>query len=152
MKAREIAEQVHALTLREVSNMLVKSVDEILASLMEQRGFVISSQGVVVAYAALYEWQNYYEIGSVVTHPDHRRRGYAEKVAAEAIAAARLLGDKQIIALTNQASTPLFSKLGFEETPKTNGKPELWESCVSDKCPEQCQWPQCHCRLMILSA
>ena len=55
------------------------------------------------------------EIGSIVTHPLHRRRGYAGQVVAALIRHLANEGARTFLCLfqTNQTARPLYEKLGF---------------------------------------
>ncbi|AKM82080.1 TPA: GNAT family N-acetyltransferase [Candidatus Berkelbacteria bacterium] len=147
---KEIAEQIASLINPEASrsNMLPRKAEEIHMAIQKGRGFVIAENGMVICFVAIYEWPRYLEIGSVVTREEYRRRGYASRLINEAVTAAKLMGDKPIIALTNPRSTRLFEALGFRHKPrKDEVQNGFWEPC-KQTCIDYGRWPKCHCTFM----
>ena len=80
-------------------------------------GAVCTEDDRVVAYGGMllapYEGQ----ITNIATHPDHRRRGYAEAVTSELL---RIAFEKQLeqvaleVRVSNEGAIRLYEKLGFE--------------------------------------
>jgi len=99
--------------------------------------------------AVIYPGDKCVEIGAVITDPECRGRGYATRVVTQAILRAEeSFPDLPIIAMTNEASTGLFQKLGFREHDKGTVFPELQEPCRR-LCPEWDNWPNCHCHYLV---
>jgi N-acetylglutamate synthase-like GNAT family acetyltransferase len=148
-KVSSVAEQVAAMIEYEAerSKMLAKTIGEIIAVMKSRRAIVIEAKGQVIAFAAVYEWKHYAEIGSVVTHPEHRKKGHGLEAINRSMAFAYSL-HKPIIALANEASSRLFEKVGFKPGDKRTAHSELWAPCPTE-CLEYAKWPDCHCQLMI---
>lgn len=132
----------------ELGVMLPKQLEEIENCIRSGKGFYETEGDVVTVYAAIYEWNKYLEIGSVVTHPDFMGKGLATLITKRAIVAAKLLTTKPIIALTNERSTRLFEKLGFVHRKMSVNK-TFWEPC-KQTCVDYGRWPACNCHFMIL--
>ncbi len=86
-----------------------------LISLEPERCFAIADGGRVVATCSLLVYgRDLAWLGMVLTHPDHRRRGYARRLIEIALAAAR---DQRIRSVKLDGTTegePLYRSLGFE--------------------------------------
>ena len=131
------------------SKMLAKTFGEILDMLRRDRAVTIEERSTVLSFAAIYEWEHYAEIGSLVSHPAYRERGYGIKVVQRAIVLARREIPKPIIALANDLSRHLFERSGFHYRDKRNADSELWLPCPLG-CLEYGHWPNCHCHFMTL--
>lgn len=112
------------------------------------RGVAIFNDEKPVSFARCWEYEDCVEIGSVVTDPAKRGRGYAQMAATQVIFWSQETKNKPLIAFTNPESFGLFHKLGFRERPKNEGSSELWIPCRD--CQEVGNWPKCHCHFMRL--
>lgn len=145
----DISKQIEDMIkpVADLGEMLPKSAKDIEVRIKEGKGFYIQQDGFVVAFAALYEWPRYLEIGSVITRKEYRGKGFAKKVIKLTIETAKGIGGKPIIALTNKKSTKLFESLGFRYQDKTVEGKVFWEPCKKT-CVDYGRWPDCHCHFM----
>ncbi len=84
-------------------------------------GMVCLEEGCVVAYACMVSVLDEGQIVNVATHPDHRRRGYADAVLSALLALAR---ERGIVTMTlevresNYGAQALYRSHGFEAVGK----------------------------------
>ena len=152
MTTIEIAKQVSKMIEMpaRAGRMLPKTPKDIETILGLGRGFYVERDGLIVSFAAYFEWPKYLEIGSVITHDDYRHQGLAKKIVAETLQAAREYSGKPVIALTNDESAKLFESFGFRTKPrKEKLQTSFWEPC-KDICVDYGRWPRCNCHLMEL--
>jgi ribosomal protein S18 acetylase RimI-like enzyme len=79
--------------------------------------FGIDHAGELVAMGGVQtQLPGFSEIGSIATHPAHRRRGYASQIVAALTRHLLTLGQQVFLVLfqTNKAALALYQKLGFE--------------------------------------
>lgn len=129
----------------EKGNMLPKTSLEVEEAYLSGTGFPFYKGGKAVAFVAVYEASEYFELGSAVTLPDHRHRGYSSKCLHKAIRSVQDKG-KEVLAFTNSSSTGLVRKMGFRERNRMEMPKEALLECKS--CLEAGKWPNCHCRYM----
>lgn len=80
------------------------------------RHFAALAEGAVVSGADLYSDGRTAQIEQVITHPEHRRRGFAAAVVLHAQAAAREEGHDLVFLVVDDVEGPkgLYARLGFE--------------------------------------
>ena len=79
--------------------------------------FGIARAGELIAMGGVQtQLPGFSEIGSIVTHPAHRRRGYASQIVAALTHHLLAQGQDVFLVLfqTNEAALALYQKLGFE--------------------------------------
>lgn len=146
---KQISQQVSQMikAKADLGLMLPKTPTEIEYKILIGWGFYELDGDVVTAFAAIYEWKKYFEIGAVVTHPDYYGKGLGYTVTKKALEVAKQAGDKPIIAIVNAQSTRIFEKLGFVSH-KMPTDQKFWEPC-KQVCVEFGRWPECNCHFMI---
>jgi ribosomal-protein-alanine N-acetyltransferase len=80
-------------------------------------GFVALEDGQVTAYVGMMLVLDEGQITNVATHPDYRRKGYAEAVLDRLIAYSQAAGVSEIfleVRRSNNAAIKLYEKMGFE--------------------------------------
>lgn len=103
----------------------------------------------LVGHVCLVVWKNYVEICALIVNPKFRRHGIGTRLLREGVKMAEdLFMKRHVIIMPNEKSYPLSIKAGFDEKRKEYFEPEVWESCLS--CKEHKNFPNCHCRPMIL--
>jgi ribosomal protein S18 acetylase RimI-like enzyme len=130
------------------SLMLSKTFEQIDEMLRRERGFAVLHEGAPVSFAGISEWQNYWEIGGLVTSPAFRRHGFGTSALIQATMQAQRLPKKPIIALANATSAKMLEKIGFVKKPQDWFDDEVWLDCKN--CLECDKRPDCHCVSMTL--
>jgi GNAT superfamily N-acetyltransferase len=72
-------------------------------------GRMVVATAALMGYATRLAW-----VGMVLTHPDHRHRGYAKQLLSELLTRADALGIPTIKLDATEQGQPLYEKLGFE--------------------------------------
>ena len=104
------------LTPLEEQGVLVRRSRELLEAEISQFYVLVNSEGMIASCVALYPFDNHQsaELACVVTHPDFRRQGFAERLLQRAESDARKLGLKHLFVLTTQTAH-WFLENGFEQ-------------------------------------
>lgn len=152
LTVKEISSQVSSLIKSQADQglMLPKTPVEIEYAILIGWGFYELDGDVVTAFAIIYEWKNYVEIGGLITHPDYYGQGLCLKVTSRALEVAKTIGDKPIIALVNEKSTGIFEKLDFfyQKMSRNSNSEKFWEPC-KQVCIDYGRWPACNCHFML---
>jgi amino-acid N-acetyltransferase len=116
----------------ELGKMLFKSYAQLYEDL---RDFgVYESDGQVVGCVALtIIWADLAEVRSLAVEDEFRGKGIGRTLVEWAIAEARRLGIRRVMALTYELG--FFEKLGFEAVPKDSLPLKVWSDCV--RCPKR---------------
>jgi amino-acid N-acetyltransferase len=111
----------------ELGKMLFKSYAQLYEDL---RDFgVYESDGQVVGCVALtIIWADLAEVRSLAVEDEFRGKGIGRTLVEWAIAEARRLGIRRVMALTYELG--FFEKLGFEAVPKDSLPLKVWSDCV----------------------
>lgn len=103
----------------------------------------------LAGHVCVAEWRNYTEICALIVDEKYRRHGIGTRLLKEAVGlAGKLAPKKHIIILPNEKSYPISKRSGFQEKSKAYFESEIWDACSS--CGEKDNFPNCHCRPMIL--
>ncbi|MDD3006053.1 MAG: GNAT family N-acetyltransferase [Candidatus Pacebacteria bacterium] len=104
----------------------------------------------IVGFVSLVIYQNFAEVCSLIVATEHRGKGIGMSLVEKAINLAReKYPDRDIILFSNKISFHLGEKNGFVAVDKnilTDDK--IWETCPL--CSEYKEFPDCHCRPMML--
>ena len=116
----------------ELGKMLFKSLAQLYETLRdfsvyEENGQVLGCVGVTIIWADLAE------VRSLAVEAGHVGRGIGRKMVEWAIAEARRMHIRRLMALTYEQR--FFEKLGFEVVPKENLPLKVWSDCVA--CPKR---------------
>lgn len=130
-----------ASRISESETMLPKTTEDILALFAEGRSvLVVDDMGHPIAHGAvtfLYEDAHVLEVGSIIVDESRRGQGLGMLATESAIILATLRYPGWTkMALCNQASLPIFLKLGAEVVTFENldvVPSEAWEACLT--CP-----------------
>ncbi len=115
--------------------MLARSRNVLYETLRE---FILAEdEGRVVGVGALHLiWDELAEVRTMAIAPEYKGKGVGRKIVETLIEEGRVLGVRQIFALTYQPG--FFGKLGFKELPKENLPHKVWKECIN--CPK---FPNC---------
>lgn len=103
----------------------------------------------MVGFVCLTLYIQYVEICALIVVSEHRNKKIGSSLMEKAISLAKeKYPDKAIILLSNTISFYMGEKFGFTVVEKSIFDNEIWESCVF--CREYKNFPQCHCRPMML--
>ncbi|MFH1407242.1 MAG: N-acetyltransferase [Candidatus Omnitrophota bacterium] len=107
--------------------MLPRSLNELYENLRDF--FVYEEKSKLLGCCALHvSWQDLAEVKSVAVSPKHRHKGIGTKLIDAAVNEAKLLGIKQLFALTY---VPLFFKRhGFRRLAKSKLPHKIWSECI----------------------
>lgn len=110
-------------TIRKVTRFLplIKWMQKITGNITI-KFYVGEINNTVVATGALNKSGKIWYVGNVMTAPEHRRRGYAERLMTKACEDARKYGGDYItldVGKSNIAALNLYKKLGFQEFAET---------------------------------
>jgi RimJ/RimL family protein N-acetyltransferase len=87
---------------------------------LPDRVFLLEQDGTIVSKAVIAAFSRHYaEVGGVVTHTDHRRRGYALQCLSALCVHVFGLGLENVLLFTAEQNLPaqeLYKRLGFRET------------------------------------
>jgi len=126
-----------------------KTFAEIKAEIRSCKAFIAMDRGSPVGYISFKDWQNGIELMTIVVDKASRNRGLGTHLATKVLETVRqMFPERKIMVLPNANSIGIFRKLGFKEFFKL-GLPEDMHSACSG-CPEQRQFPNCHCVTMVL--
>jgi len=108
-------------------NLLPRTMSELYQRLRDF--FVIEVNGRVAACGALEIFTEYLgEVRSLVVDDAFKGQGFGRMLVERIIEEARLIGLRQLMALTYAA--PFFHKLGFKTVPKDTFPEKVWGICV----------------------
>lgn len=149
---KQLTEWVYADLLRpemERGTIAQKTFAEIKKEIRSGKAFMAMLRGSPVGYISFKDWQSGIELMTIVVDKDYRKRGLGTRLANMVLETVReMFPERKIMVLPNVNSIGIFSKLGFEVFFKLGLPEELLRAC--DGCPEQKQFPHCHCETMIL--
>ena len=130
----------------QAGKMLYRNPCQIYTMLREGRGhYFEDGLGYPTSFCGWYEYDGFVEVGSTVTHPDHRGRGQATECLYRVLQSVQERG-QEVVAFCNELSAPLFAKVGFETRHKVEMPAQALDFCQS--CAEFANFPNCHCRYM----
>jgi len=116
----------------ELGKMLFKSLSQLYECLRDLA--VFESDGEVVGCVALtIIWADLCEVRSLAVDARCHGRGIGRKLVEWAVAEARRLGIRRIMALTYEQR--FFEKLAFQVVPKDTLPLKVWSDCV--RCPKR---------------
>jgi amino-acid N-acetyltransferase len=122
--------------------MLPRSRNAIYETL---RDFTVAEDnGKLVGAGALHIiWDEMAEVRALAVSPDTQKTGIGKKIVGILVEEAKVLGVKQVFALTYQPD--FFAKCGFTEVTKDNLPHKVWKECIN--CPK---FPNCDEIAMLL--
>ena len=126
-------EQMQALVMPEVQagKILFRSDDEVATNI---RSYTVAREsGKIVGFGALHIYSPLLaEVRSLIVDASQRGKGVGSELVRHCIKEARVLGIKQLFALTYEQR--FFEKLGFTEIPKESlPEHKIWADCVKCK-------------------
>lgn len=126
-------EQMQALVMPEVQagKILFRSDDEVATNI---RSYTVAREsGKIVGFGALHIYSPLLaEVRSLIVDASQRGKGVGSELVRHCIEEARVLGIKQLFALTYEQR--FFEKLGFTEIPKESlPEHKIWADCVKCK-------------------
>ncbi len=142
--AAEIAKMIEIEAA--AGKMLYRTPAEIETMLRKEQGYYhLGDNGDPISFCGWYEYDGFIEVGSTITHPQHRGLGLATACLYRVLAAIQD-SSKQIVAFCNDASTRLFLGVGFSEQQKFETPAEAKDFCSG--CVEFSAFPNCHCNYL----
>jgi N-acetylglutamate synthase-like GNAT family acetyltransferase len=133
----EIAETISAWT-KQAGTMLPKDPEVVQELIGSGKGVVaFGNDGDPLAFAAItFDWPDHWkELGALVVHPEHRKKGLGGEILLALITMAKeQFPDAKFFGLCNQASLKLFLKAGGQIVTDSTLLPrEVWDECK--ECP-----------------
>jgi len=108
-------------------NLLPRSMSELYRHLRDF--FIVEHHGRVVGCGALEIFtEDLGEVRSLVIADEHKRHGYGRQLVERAIAEAKAIGLKRLMALTYVPA--FFHKLGFRTVAKNTLPEKVWSVCI----------------------
>lgn len=127
MTDSELSKQIFELIQTPIGSgsLRPRTLESIQMALAEGRCFYVATDEIVVASVIIDETSRFFKVSTLVCHPDHQGKGYANRVIAQSIVRFAPC-DKPLVTVAVSASKKLFLKLGFVEQPKNSAPVELW--------------------------